>query len=293
MFDDSAVMESAWKERAALLSGLVKSFKDDKRLFGAVTRKEGKLEDAGNVLDEISNQHHLDDAQKGIFIFETLAHTRGPLADYLTRQAERIKQAADASGKPAGQVAGPIVGESAKFLRPFLRDYHHGGADRLQVTLKSLEPPTVIDPEPVADTGESNGLPEAPVPASDEAPPPVTRRVRARPSGNTAATTAVPAAAVASPARRVRTREKVPAPVASPSTGGSRRAAPKASPARQLSLDEQILQEAAAKLGGKKKSHHQGIKQPKMVKGQVATPGSKGKKRSGRMPFTGGIGRGK
>ena len=308
MFDDSAVMESAWKERAALLSGLVKSFKDDKRLFGAVTRKEGKLEDAGNVLDEISNQHHLDDAQKGIFIFETLAHARGPLADYLTRQAERIKQASDASGKPAGQVAGPIVGESAKFLRPFLRDYHRGGADRLQEivgttscvvsvqdTLKGPEPTTVIDPEPVADTGESNGLPEAPVPTSvpdEEAPPPVTRRVRARPSGNTAGTTAVPAAApVASPARRVRTREKVPAPVASASPSGSRRAAPKASPARQLSLDEQILQEAAIKLGGKKHSHHQGIKQPKMVKGQVATPGSKGKKRSGRMPFTGGMGR--
>ena len=296
MFDDAAVMESAWKERAALLSGLVKSFKDDKRLFGAVTRKEGKLEDAGNVLDEISNQHHLDDAQKGIFIFETLAHTRGPLADYLTRQAERIKQASDASGKPAGQVAGPIVGESAKFLRPFLRDYHHGGADRLQGALKGLDTTTAVDPapEPVPDTGESNGLPEAPVPTSvpDEAPPPVTRRVRARPSGTTAGTTAVPAATpVGSPARRVRTREKVPAPVASPSPGGSRRAAPKASPARQLSLDEQILQEAAIKLGGKKHSHHQGIKQPKMVKGQVATPGSKGKKRSGRMPFTGGIGK--
>ena len=294
MFDDSAVMESAWKERAALLSGLVKSFKDDKRLFGAVTRKEGKLEDAGNVLDEISNQHHLDDAQKGIFIFETLAHTRGPLADYLTRQAERTKQAADASGKPSGQVAGPIVGESAKFLRPFLRDYHHGGADRLKETLKGLETTTAIDPapEPVPDTGESNGLPESPVPtsASDEAPPPVTRRVRARPSGTTAGTTAVPAVApVDSPARRVRTREKVPAPVASPSPGGSRKAAPKASPARQLSLDEQILQEAAIKLGGKK--HSQGIKQPKMVKGQVATPGSKGKKRSGRMPFTGGMGK--
>ena len=294
MFDDAAVMESAWKERAALLSGLVKSFKDDKRLFGTVTRKEGKLEDAGNVLDEISNQHHLDDAQKGIFIFETLAHTRGPLADYLTRQAERIKQASDASGKPAGPVSGPIVGESAKFLRPFLRDYHHGGADRLQKTLKGPDTATAVDPEPVADTGESNGLPEAPVPTSvpDEAPPPVTRRVRARPSGTTAGTTAVPAAApVGSPARRVRTREKVPAPVASPSPGGSRRAAPKASPARQLSLDEQILQEAAIKLGGKKHSHHQGIKQPKMVKGSAAMPGSRGKKRSGRMPFTGGMGR--
>ena len=294
MFDDAAVMESAWKERAALLSGLVKSFKDDKRLFGAVTRKEGKLEDAGNVLDEISNQHHLDDAQKGIFIFETLAHTRGPLADYLTRQAERIKQAADASGKPAGQVAGPIVGESAKFLRPFLREYHHGGADRLQVTLKGPEATTASDPEPVADTGESNGLPESPVPTSvpDEAPPPVTRRVRARPSGTTAGTTAVPAVApVDSPARRVRTREKVPAPVASVSPGGSRRAAPKASPARQLSLDEQILQEAAIKLGGKKHSHHQGIKQPKMVKGNAAMLGSRSKKRSGRMPFTGGMGK--
>ena len=293
MFDDAAVMESAWKERAALLSGLVKSFKDDKRLFGAVTRKEGKLEDAGNVLDEISNQHHLDDAQKGIFIFETLAHTRGPLADYLTRQADRTKQASDASGKPAGQVAGPIVGESAKFLRPFLRDYHHGGADRLQGTLKGPDTATAVDPEPVPDTGESNGLPEAPVPTSDETPPPVNRRVRARPSGTTAGTTAVPAATpVASPARRVRTREKVPAPVASPSPGGSRRAAPKASPApRQLSLDEQILQEAAAKLGGKKKSHNHGIKQPKMVKGSAAMPGSRGKKRYGRMPFTGGMGR--
>ena len=119
------VERSLMKERVGVLDAALKALKADARVFALLDREAGRIEAAGNVLDEAANAARASEAEQVAALIEQLAATRGPVSDWLNDAARAV-----ASGFSKRQAAAAFARRVADTLE----------ADGLR-GLTSAEPP--------------------------------------------------------------------------------------------------------------------------------------------------------
>lgn len=102
------VERSLMKERVGVLDAALKALKADARVFALLDREAGRIEAAGNVLDEAANAARASQAEQIAALIESLAATRGPVSDWLNDAARAVasgftkRQAAEAFARRVG-----------------------------------------------------------------------------------------------------------------------------------------------------------------------------------------------
>ena len=134
-FDIGSVRDSAWRERSALLEGVLRDFRNTRFVLRAVGKGETKLEDLGNVLAQSANAEELDQSSTSIAILEVLADSKGPLADFLDVQAKRMRERMDKEGVSQRKALDAFKGQSVDYLKPFLETYLQDNGDALRQDL--------------------------------------------------------------------------------------------------------------------------------------------------------------
>ena len=118
LFGEQTVTESLYLERAKVLDAALRSARRDKATFKTLTDKESTITGAGeNVLDRAANEAKISEADRALTALSTVANTKGPVSDALTKAAQRVK-----AGEKPGAVA-------AEFLSTALPAIQRGGKD--------------------------------------------------------------------------------------------------------------------------------------------------------------------
>ncbi len=105
LFGSEEVERMLLKERARVLSSALNTLKKDKQVFAMLTREEGLVEGAGNVLDRDANaQRALHDATLIEYI-EKLVNRKGPVADAFNAAARKVSEGEKAAGAARDFVA--------------------------------------------------------------------------------------------------------------------------------------------------------------------------------------------
>lgn len=92
MFGDYLKADLVLPERVKILKSALTSLRKDKALFATLTAREGRIADAGNVLDTAANAAHHDNAAQAFTVLKALAERKGPISDALQSAAERSAQ---------------------------------------------------------------------------------------------------------------------------------------------------------------------------------------------------------
>lgn len=138
---------SLMKERMGVLDAALRSLKDDKKVFALLDREAGRIEAAGNKLDEAGNAARMEEAARLSGVIEQLAVTRGPVSDWLSDAARAVaagmtkKQAADAFAR---RVASTLETDGLRGLMADEAPLRAGGFDEpmgpdAQAQIKGLE----------------------------------------------------------------------------------------------------------------------------------------------------------
>lgn len=91
LFGADTVTESLFKDKAKVLERALNLIKDDVRTFKNLLRNEGRISEAGNLLNQAQNANILTDAQTIMGTVRALAYRRGPIADALSEAAKKAK----------------------------------------------------------------------------------------------------------------------------------------------------------------------------------------------------------
>lgn len=100
LFGNEVFTRSLFVERAKVLDKALKTLREDRRIFGLLTREGERIAEAGNVLAGDANAARALDAAQAGQVLQSLANRKGAIADALNAAAAR----AAADGKYAGAV---------------------------------------------------------------------------------------------------------------------------------------------------------------------------------------------
>ncbi|MGL4396611.1 MAG: hypothetical protein ACRCS9_08745 [Hyphomicrobium sp.] len=100
LFGAGRVERSILKERSKVLDQALRALRDDKKVFAMLDREAGRIEEAGNQLDEAANAARAAEAETVSGLIEQLALNRGPVSSWLSEAALSVTQ-----GIPATQAA--------------------------------------------------------------------------------------------------------------------------------------------------------------------------------------------
>lgn len=106
LFGAETMQRSLLAERAAVLNKAMDAIRSDKRIFGMLTKNEGSIESAGNVLAKGSNAERATSAAQMGSLVEKLSTMTGPVSSMLDRAARAV-----AEGQKPAQAARGFVGD--------------------------------------------------------------------------------------------------------------------------------------------------------------------------------------
>lgn len=97
LFGAGRIERSILKERSRVLDQALKALRDDKRVFDLLEREAGRIEEAGNRLNEDANAARAADAERVSAVVEQLALNRGPVSSWLSEAALSVSQGTPAT----------------------------------------------------------------------------------------------------------------------------------------------------------------------------------------------------
>lgn len=97
LFGAGRIERSILKERSKVLDQALKALREDKRVFDLLDREAGRIEEAGNQLNEDANAARAADAERVSAVIEQLALNRGPVSSWLSEAALSVSQGTPAT----------------------------------------------------------------------------------------------------------------------------------------------------------------------------------------------------
>jgi len=126
LFGEQTVTESLYLERAKVLDSAQRLARRDKATFKTLTDKESAITGTGeNKLDRAANEAKISDANRALTTLATVANTKGPVSDALTKAAERVK-----AGEKPGAVAKDFLATALPAIEGRSADGKKAGKDK-------------------------------------------------------------------------------------------------------------------------------------------------------------------